>query len=138
MDMWNLEILSYGISAGPCAESIMTAFKKAITITNDCRLRRTFHSDQGRAYRMKRYRYELKQQRIFQSMSRKGKCYDNPPMESFFGLMKQEMYYGKVYRSFDELKEAIDKYIRYYNETRIKASLGYRSPVEYRPDMLAA
>ena len=52
--------------------------------------------------------------------------------------MKQEMYYGQVYSSFDELKEAIEKYIRYYNEKRSKASLGYRSPVEYREYMLAA
>ena len=52
--------------------------------------------------------------------------------------MKQEMYYGQVYNSFDELKEAIDKYIRYYNQKRSKASLGYRSPVEYRKEMLAA
>ena len=53
-------------------------------------------------------------------------------MENFFGIMKQEMYYGQVYNSFDELKEAIDKYIRYYNQKRS------RSPVEYRKEMLAA
>lgn len=54
------------------------------------------------------------------------------------GIMKQEMYYGKVYKNFDELKEAIDKYIRYYNKRRIKVSLGYRSPIEYRKHMLIA
>ena len=78
------------------------------------------------------YRQKLRDNRIFQSMSRKGNCYDNSPMENFFGIMKQEMYYGQVYNSFDELKEAIDKYMSYYNEKRRKASLGYRSPVEYR------
>ena len=52
--------------------------------------------------------------------------------------MKQEMYYGQIYTSFNELKEAIDKYISYYNEKRIKASLGFRSPVEYREYMIAA
>ena len=138
MDLWNLEILSYGISERPSAESIMTAQKKAIEITNDCRFRRTFHSDRGWAYQMNSYRFELKKNRIFQSMSRKGNCYDNSPMENFFGIMKQEMYYGQVYNSFDELKDAIEKYIRYYNEQRGKASLGYRSPVEYRRCMLAA
>ena len=59
-------------------------------------------------------------------------------MENFFGIMKQEMYYGRIYNSFDELKEAIEKYIRYYNEKRIKASLGYQSPIEYREKMLVA
>ena len=138
MDMWNLEILSYGISDRPSAQSIMTALNEAINVTNDCKFRRTFHSDRGWAYQMKAYRYELKKNYIFQSMSRKGNCYDNSPMENFFGIMKQEMYYGQVYNSFDELKNAINKYIRYYNQKRSKASLGYRSPVEYREFMLAA
>ena len=138
MDMWNLEILSYGISNHPSSQSIMTAQKEAIAVTNDCRFRRTFHSDRGWAYQMKAYQHELKKNRIFQSMSRKGNCYDNALMENFFGLMKQEMYYGQVYNSFNELKEAIDEFIRYYNEQRGKASLGYRSPVEYRECMLAA
>ena len=138
LDLWNLEVLSYGVSASPSANSIMTALNEAIDVTSDCRYRRTFHSDRGWAYQMNNYRYELKKNKIFQSMSRKGNCYDNSPMENFFGIMKQEMYYGKVYNSFDELKEAIDKYIRYYNEKRSKASLGYRSPIEYRNAMLAA
>ena len=53
-------------------------------------------------------------------MSRKGNCYDNSVMENFFGILKQEMYYGTTYYSFDELKEAIERYIKYYNEKRIK------------------
>ncbi len=138
LDLWNLEVLSYGISDRPSANSIMTALGKAIDVTSDCKYRRTFHSDRGWAYQMGVYRQRLKDNRIFQSMSRKGNCYDNSPMENFFGIMKQEMYYGQVYNSFDELKEAIDQYIRYYNEKRSKASLGYRSPIEYRNEMLAA
>ena len=138
MDMWNMEILSYGISERPSAQSIMTALNEAINLTNDCRFRRTFHSDRGWAYQMGVYRQTLNKNRIFQSMSRKGNCYDNSPMENFFGIMKQEMYYGQVYSSFDELKNAIDKYISYYNQKRSKASLGYRSPIEYREMMLAA
>ncbi len=138
MDMWNMEILSYGISNRPSAQSIMKALNEAIAATDDCRFRRTFHSDRGWAYQMGSYRNRLRENRIFQSMSRKGNCYDNSPMENFFGIMKQEMYHGQVYKSFDELKEAIEKYIRYYNEKRSKASLGYRSPIEYRKHMLAA
>ena len=132
------KILSYGISDRPSAQSIMTALNEAIDVTNDCKFRRTFHSDRGWAYQMGVYRNTLSKHRIFQSMSRKGNCYDNSPMENFFGIMKQEMYYGQVYSSFDELKDAIDKYIRYYNQKRGKASLGYRSPIEYREEMLAA
>ena len=92
MDMWNLEILSYGISERPSAQSIMAALSEAIDVTNDCKFRRTFHSDRGWAYQMNAYRHELKKNSIFQSMSRKGNCYDNSPLENFFGLMKQELY----------------------------------------------
>ena len=138
MDMWNHEILSYGISERPSAQSIMTALNEAIKVTEDCEFRRTFHSDQGWAYQMKAYGKALKENRIFQSMSRKGNCYDNSPMENFFGIMKQEMYYGQIYTSLEELRDAIEKYIRYYNEKRSKASLGYRSPSEYRKAMMAA
>ena len=52
--------------------------------------------------------------------------------------MKQEMHYGNVFYSFDELKSAIDKYIKYYNEKRIKHKLGWLSPVNYRLAQLAA
>ena len=98
MDMWNLEILSYGISDRPSAQSIMTALNEAINVTNDCKFRRTFHSDRGWAYQMNAYRYELKKHYgSFRVCPRKGNCYDNSPMENFFGIMKQEMYYGQVY-----------------------------------------
>ena len=138
MDMCNGEILSYSISHQPSAVGIMTALKKAISITSDCPYRRTFHSDRGWAYQMNAYTHELKEHRIFQSMSRKGNCYDNSVMENFFGILKQEMYYGTVYYSYEELKETIEKYIIYYNEQRIKQKLGWMSPVEYRLKLLAA
>lgn len=53
-------------------------------------------------------------------------------MENFFGVMKQEMYYGVTYCSFEELKQAVDEYIYYYNHQRIKSKLHGNSPVQYR------
>ena len=138
MDLCNREILSYGISQRPSSENIMSALNEAIEVTSDCKYRRTFHSDQGWAYQMKAYGYALKSNRIFQSMSRKGNCIDNSPMENFFGILKQEMYYGVVYYSYEELKDAIEKYIKYFNEQRIKEKLGWMSPVEYRLSLSAA
>lgn len=132
MDMYNGEILSYGINKTPSAANIMTALEAAIKITADCRYRRTFHSDQGWAYQMNTYVRRLKEERIFQSMSRKGNCHDNSVMENFFGLLKQEIYYGTTYYSYDDLKKAIENYIIYYNEKRIKERLGWLSPVQYR------
>lgn len=60
------------------------------------------------------YVNRLKEERIFQSMSRKGSCLDNNVMENFFGLLQHEMYYGQTYHSFEELERAICRYIEYY------------------------
>lgn len=138
MDMCNGEILSYRIDKHPSAKNVMDALEHAIEITSDCQYRRTFHSDQGWAYQMKAYTNRLKENGIFQSMSRKGNCHDNAVMENFFGLLKQEIYHGVVYYSYEELKSAIERYIKYYNEQRIKEKLGWMSPVQYRFNLLAA
>lgn len=132
IDLFNREVISYSISQRPSAAGIKSALEKAIQITSDCPFRRTFHSDQGWAYQMKDYVKRLKKGRIFQSMSRKGNCYDNSVMENFFGILKQEIYYGRTYHSFEELKQEIEKYIDYYNNRRVKEHLGWMSPVEYR------
>lgn len=65
-------------------------------------------------------------------MSRKGNCLDNSPMENFFSLLKQEIFHGVIYRSFDELKTAIDRYIYYYNNKRMKKKLNWQIPVQFR------
>lgn len=132
MDMFNSEILSYRISTSPNAKAIMEGLEEAIQITSDCPFRRTFHSDQGWGYQMKAYVRRLKYKQIFQSMSRKGNCLDNSLMENFFSILKQSMYYGKVFHSFEELKLAIQNFIHYYNHKRRKAKLNWLSPVEYR------
>ena len=81
---------------------------------------------------MNQYHKALHEHGVIQSMSRKGNCLDNCVMENFFGLLKQEIYYGRVYHSYEELKTAIEEYIVYYNECRIKESLGWLSPAQYR------
>ncbi|WP_420856638.1 IS3 family transposase [Tetragenococcus osmophilus] len=120
MDLYNSEILSYRISEKPNAMAIMEGLEEAIEITNDCLYRRTFHSDQGWAYQMNAYTHKLKKHKIFQSMSRKANCLDNAIMETFFSLLKQEVFHGEIYHGFEELKAAIDDYIYYYNNERMK------------------
>lgn len=107
LDMFNGEILNYSITQTPSAVGILSAQKRAIEITSDCQYRRTFHSDRSWAYQMEAYSSALKENKIFQSMSRKGNCYDNSVMENFFGILKQEMYYGTTYYSFDDLKKLL-------------------------------
>ncbi|MCX5774604.1 MAG: IS3 family transposase, partial [Fusobacteria bacterium] len=62
----------------------------------------------------------------------KGNCLDNSPMENFFGILKQEMYYGNKFNTFDELNSAIREYIDYYNNNQIKIKLAGMSPVQFR------
>lgn len=65
-------------------------------------------------------------------MSRKGNCLDNSIMENFFSILKQEIYYGRQFNSFDELESTIIEYITYYNTKRIKKKLNWNSPISYR------
>ncbi|OAK72130.1 integrase [Lederbergia galactosidilytica] len=132
LDMFNGEILSYRLSERPNAKAILDALDEIILLAKNCPYRTTIHTDQGWGYQMKAFSKRLKDHRIYQSMSRRGNCLDNSPMENFFGLMKQEMYYGVVYESFEELEQAVEAYIHYYNHKRIKAKLAGMSPVEYR------
>ena len=142
LDMFNGEILSYGISMRPTLELVLEPLEEALEIVKDSKFRTTIHSDQGWHYQHKKWVKTLKKNNVFQSMSRKGNCADNAPMESFFGILKQEMYHGEVRCSYDELKRKIEKYIHYYNNKRIKGKgkLKGMSPVEYRihTDQLAA
>ena len=82
------------------------------------------HSDQGWQYQHAFYRGELRKHGIIQSMSRKGNCYDNCIMETFFGRLKNEMFYGfeKDYPSFVAFSKAIAEYIDYYNISKKKSS----------------
>ena len=90
----------------------MDALDKAIEITADCPYRRTFHSDQGWAYQMKAYSHRLKEERIFQSMSRKGNCLDNSVMENFFGLLKSELLYLQEFDSMEHFKRELIEYVQ--------------------------
>ena len=92
------------------------------------------HSDQGWQYRNDYYRSQLAERGIRQSMSRKGNCYDNCIMETFFGRMKNEMYYGyeKEYSSFLAFSDAVKSYMDYYNNERIQKKTKWMPPVKYR------
>ena len=117
---------------------MLQGLEEAIKRTDTCPYRRTFHSDRGWGYQMKDYQAMLEEQHIFQSMSRKGNCYDNAPMENFFSVLKRKIYDGCIYRSRKEMVQAIENFIRYYNNDRIKEKLGGMSPKQYRERMKSA
>jgi transposase InsO family protein len=94
------------------------------------------HSDQGFHYTNPVYIEIVKELRMIQSMSSKGKCIDNAPIESFFGHMKDELDY-ELCVSFEELRLAVGEYMRYYNEERKQWEKKKMTPVEYRNHLLA-
>ena len=133
LDMNTNEIISYDLSMSPNLELVHRMLEKAFDKFPDLR-GLIFHSDQGWQYQHAYYRAELQKHGIIQSMSRKGNCYDNSIMETFFGRLKNEIYYGyeKEYKSFEEFKKAIEGYIHYYNYERIQAKTKWMPPVKYR------
>lgn len=137
LDLHNREIVSYNISKTPNFEQIKDMLIKAFIKYNHLEGLK-FHSDQGWQYQMKEYHKLLKDKGIIQSMSRKGNCLDNSPMENFFGKMKNEMFYGfeHTFNSLEELQQAMEEYIDYYNSQRITIKLKGLTPVEYRNQSL--
>ncbi len=89
------------------------------------------HSDQGVEYNSYRYRNMLKDKNIERSISRKGNCYDNAHMESFFHSLKTEMIYFQNFISANIGMRKVREYIQYYNNKRRHSSLGYLSPVQF-------
>ena len=87
------------------------------------------HSDQGFHYTNPSYIEMVKELKMIQSMSGKGKCIDNAPIESFFGHMKDELDY-KSCVSFEELRLKIDEYMRYYNGERKQWTRNRMTPIE--------
>ena len=133
LDMNNNEIISHDLSMHPTLEQVQRMMDRAFEKFPDVR-GVIMHSDQGWQYQHQYFRETLNSHGMIQSMSRKGNCYDNCIMETFFGRLKNEMFYGheKEYSSFEEFSKAIDEYIYYYNNERIQSKTKWMPPVKYR------
>ncbi len=131
LDMFNGEIISYNISEKPNLEQIYDMLDKAFTKFDNLD-GLILHSDQGWQYQHYGYRKRLAERHIIQSMSRKGNCLDNAMAENFFGIMKSELLYVEKFESPKAFIKALDEYIDYYNNKRIKSRLKGKSPVKYR------
>jgi putative transposase len=91
-----------------------------------------FHSDRGFQYTSYRFKRKLINAGMIQSMSRVGRCIDNGPMEGFWGILKCEKYYLHKYIAYEDLANAIDEYIIFYNTKRLQKKLNGLSPMEFR------
>lgn len=132
LDGFNSEIIAYNLSTSPNLVQVKAMLEQAFT--EDHYENTILHSDQGWQYQHDFYHHFLEDKGIQPSMSRKGNSPDNGMMESFFGILKSEMFYGyeKTFKSIEHLEQAIVDYINYYNNKRIKIKLKGLSPVQYR------
>ena len=137
LDGYNSEIIAYTLSSSPNLKQVKDMLEQAFR--EEEYENTILHSDQGWQYQHEFYHSFLEDKGIQPSMSRKGNSTDNGMMESFFGILKSEMFYGyeQTFKSIKELERAIVDYIDYYNNKRIKVKLKGLSPVQYRTKSFA-
>lgn len=130
MDLHTRKILGWTFEKKRSADMVSESL---IMAANDNRYTSStiFHSDQGSEYASRKYIKELKDRNIQISMSRKGHCWDNAYMESFFHSLKTEMIYFNHFKTLEEATAYIIDYIYFYNHERLHSSLNYQTPVDY-------
>lgn len=130
LDLKANDIVAYTIGKSNNNHLVFTNFDLAIEKYPDAHP--LFHSDQGFQYTSKSFKTKLDATGMVQSMSRKGKCIDNGPMEGFWGILKTEMYNLHTFDDYESLKKAIEAFIYYYNNKRRQRKLDRLPPIEYR------
>jgi len=131
LDLYNREILAYLMSKKNDNQLVANTFKEVIEKEGEL-TGTILHSDQGSQYTTEYYSELLIKAGIEQSMSRRGNCLDNAPMECFFSHLKSELIYITKYTSEEELIQSVKNYIGFYNTERIQVKLKNLSPVAYR------
>lgn len=132
LDLFNREVVGWSISRSLETQIVIDALGMAMKkVGVDAEV--VFHSDRGSQYASEAYRKLLKAHKAIPSMSRKGNCYDNAFVESWFGSFKKEWLYRKSYNSENELRQIVFEYIEvWYNRKRRHSALDYKSPLEYK------
>jgi putative transposase len=130
LDLYDGSIISYVLGHSNNNYLVFKTLDQAIELlSGDHPL---IHSDRGFQYTSHGFKRRIDKAEMTQSMSRVGRCIDNGPMESFWGTLKCEKYYLHKYETFEELSNAIKKYINFYNHDRYQKRLNGLSPMEYR------
>lgn len=137
IDCFDGLVVSWTIGTRPDADLVNTMLDAAIETVAGCDNRPIIHSDRGAHYRWPGWLSRMQNAKLTRSMSRKGCSPDNAACEGFFGRLKTELFYPRNWQgtSVEQFIEIIDCYIRWYNEKRIKISLGSLSPLEYRESL---
>jgi transposase InsO family protein len=131
MDLFSRNIIGWSLRDHLRTELPMEALQKALSF-RDPKPGMLHHSDQGVQYASYKYQKLLAEHKIVPSMSRRGNCYDNAAMESFFGSLKNELEAPRGFQSYEHAKASLFEYIEvFYNRKRLHSSLGYKSPLEF-------
>ena len=137
MDLFNRQIVGWSMKKRLKDVLIIDAFKMAVRSRNPAP-GLIVHSDRGSQYCSKDFKELLEGYKCLQSMSSTGNCYDNAVTESFFHSLKTELVYHEKYRTRDQARKSIFKYIEiFYNRIRIHSYLGGLSPCQYEMEMAA-
>ena len=136
LDLGDNSIVSYVLGKSNNNKLVFDTLDKAIDANPNAAP--LFHSDRGFQYTSKTFKNKLNAIAAVQSMSRVGRCIDNGPMEAFWGTLKVEMFYLRKFSTFEELEQAIGKYIEFYNQKRLQKKLKGMAPIEYRSHTLVA
>jgi transposase InsO family protein len=135
MSVQSRKIIGLSMNDQLSEELAATALKQAVTREKPSE-GLIHHSDRGRQYASYGYQGLLKRYGITPSMSRKGNCYDNAYMESFFSTLKRELVHGERYRTREDARLSIFEYVEvFYNRTRKHSALGYKSPEQYEKSL---
>lgn len=135
MDLHDRMILAHTIAKAPTTTMTAQTLSRAIK-EHQPAPGLMVHTDQGLHYQHSSWRDLITQAGADQSMSRKGNCFDNAVMENFFGQLKTEMYYNQKFSSFEQLEQAIDSYITWYNTQRLQTQFQGQTPTEKRHQAL--
>lgn len=137
IDCFDGLVISWTIGTRPDADLVNTMLDVAVETVAGNSKRPVVHSDRGAHYRWPGWLSRIADAKLIRSMSRKGCSPDNAACEGFFGRLKTELFYPRNWQStsIEQFIQALDSYIRWYNEKRIKISLGALSPVEYRESL---
>jgi transposase InsO family protein len=130
-DLFAGEIVGRSFGARMTTDLVVRALEQAVT-TRRPAPGLIHHSDRGSQYCSHEYQASLRSCEMSVSMSRKGNCYDNAPVESFWGTLKTELVHHRKYLTRAEAVREISEYIDlFYNRQRRQARLGYLSPAAY-------
>jgi transposase InsO family protein len=134
IDCFDGLVVSWTIGTRPDADLVNTMLDAAIEAVAGSESRPVIHSDRGAHYRWPGWLSRVCNAKLIRSMSRKGCSPDNAACEGFFGRLKTELFYPRSWQdhTVDQFIQIVDSHIRWYNEKRIKISLGSLSPIEYR------